>query len=62
MKFNADAFAFRNKHIMAIGPNGQNVTDSYVQLEKLFAAPAEKCDASDTECANTPTGNSGKDE
>lgn len=62
VKFNADAFAFRNKHIMAIGPNGQNVTDSYVQLEKLFAAPAEKCDASDTECANTPTGNSGKDE
>ena len=45
-----EAFAFRNKHVMAIGPNGQNVTDSYVQLEKIFAAPAEACAIGDTEC------------
>lgn len=45
-----EAFAFRNKHVMAIGPNGQNVTDSYVQLEKIFAAPAEACEIGDTEC------------
>lgn len=60
VQINADAFAFRNKHVMAIGPNGQNVTDSYVQLEELFAAPATKCSAGDTECNNAPT-SSGKD-
>ena len=53
---NPDAFAFKNKHVMAIGPNNQNVTDSYVQLEKIFAAPAQACDPGDTECNNTPTG------
>ena len=47
-----EAFAFRNKHVMAIGPNGQNVTDSYVQLEKIFAEPAEACAIGDTECQN----------
>ena len=55
VKINADAFAFTNKHVMAIGPNNQNVTDSYVQLEKIFAAPAQKCTESDTECNTTPT-------
>ncbi|MBQ6486489.1 hypothetical protein IJI76_02055 [Candidatus Saccharibacteria bacterium] len=55
VKINADAFAFRNKHIMAIGPNSQNVTDSYVQLEKIFAAPATDCSAGDTECQNART-------
>ena len=50
MKFNADAFAFKNKHVMAVGPNGQNVTDSYVQLQKIFTAPATKCSTGDTEC------------
>lgn len=61
IKINLDAFAFRNKHVMAIGPNGQNVTDSYVQLEKLFAAPAEKCSDGDSECNSAPTGNGGKE-
>ena len=56
---NADAFAFKNKHVMAIGPNGQNVTDSYVQLEKLFTAPATECSEGDTEC-NNATANEGK--
>ena len=56
IQFNADAFAFRNKHVMAIGPNGQNVTDSYVQLEKIFTAPATACSAGDTECNSAPTG------
>ena len=55
VQINGDAFAFRNKHVMAIGPNNQNVTDSYVQLEKIFAAPAEACSASDTECNNAKT-------
>ena len=52
IQVNPDAFAYRNKHVMVIGPNGQNVTDSYVQLEKLFTAPATECSAGDTECNN----------
>ncbi len=52
IKMNADVFAYRNKHMMAIGPNGQNVTDSYVQLEKIFAAPAVDCAPGDTSCGN----------
>lgn len=53
IQMNADVFAYRNKHVMAIGPNNQNVTDSYVQLEKIFAAPAVDCAAGDTSCGNT---------
>ena len=53
IRMNADVFAYRNKHVMAIGPNNQNVTDSYVQLEKIFAAPASDCAANDTSCNNT---------
>ncbi|MBP5512417.1 hypothetical protein J6X90_03455 [Candidatus Saccharibacteria bacterium] len=56
VKINPDAFAYKNKHVMPIGPNGQNVTDSYVQLEKIFAAPATECSAEDEECNSTPTG------
>lgn len=59
IQVNPDAFAFKNKHVMAIGPNGQNVTDSYVQLEKLFTAPATECSGTDTECNNATT-NEGK--
>lgn len=54
--FNPEVFAYRNKHVMAIGPNGQNVTDSYLQLEKIFTAPATDCEAGDTECQNASTG------
>ena len=59
IKINPDAFAFKNKHVMTIGPNGQNVTDSYVQLEKLFTAPATECSEGDTECNNAKA-NEGK--
>lgn len=47
-------FAFRNKHMMAIGPVGQNVTDSYVQIGGMFTRPATECAEGDKECmANT---------
>jgi hypothetical protein len=59
LKINPDAFAYKSKHVMAIGPNGQNVTDSYVQLEKLFTAPATECADGDTECNNAKA-NEGK--
>lgn len=45
-------FAFRNKHMMAIGPVGQNVTDSYVQIGNMFAQPATECEEGDRECLN----------
>lgn len=56
LKFTASAilnesfFAFANKHMMAIGPMGQNVTDSYIQIGNMFAKEARECDPADTEC------------
>jgi len=48
-------FAFRNKHMMAIGPMGQNVTDSYVQIGSMFTQEARECAEGDTECLNNTT-------
>lgn len=47
-----DFFMFKNKHMIAIGPLGQNVTDSYVQIGNMFTKEAEDCDPDDTECLN----------
>ena len=43
-------FAYNTKHVMTVGPTGQNVTDSYQQIKGMFAAPAKNCRADDTEC------------
>ena len=43
-------FAFTNKHMIAIGPMGQNVTDSYVQIGGMFTQAATECEEGDTEC------------
>ena len=48
-------FAYNTKHVMTIGPTGQNVTDSYQQIKGMFAAPAKDCRADDTECINQAT-------
>lgn len=53
INLNQNIFAFKNKHVMAIGPNGQNVTDSYVQIEGMFAERAKDCLANDAACKNT---------
>jgi len=45
-------FAFRNKHMMAIGPVGQNVTDSYIQIGGMFTQPATECAEGDKECVS----------
>jgi len=45
-------FAFRNKHMMAIGPMGQNVTDSYLQIGNMFTQAATECAEGDQECLN----------
>ncbi len=43
-------FQFQNKHMIAIGPMGQNVTDSYVQIEGMFAQEVTECAANDADC------------
>lgn len=53
-KLNIDpkAFLFANKHVIAIGPAGQNVTDSYVQINTIFEKAATACQANDASCNN----------
>lgn len=47
--------SFKNKHMMAIGPVGQNVTDSYVQIGGMFTQAATECAVGDKECLNNVT-------
>ena len=50
MEVAEDFFKFKNKHMIAIGPMGQNVTDSYVQIGNMFTQEAAECEAGDTAC------------
>lgn len=50
VQINPDALLAANKHMLAIGPDGQNVTDSYLQVNNMFAQAAEDCSSSDTVC------------
>ena len=67
LRFNAtitlteEVFKFVNKHVLAISPTGQNVTDSYRQIEGMFAERAADCADSDVVCTTTST-DSGGDE
>lgn len=58
--FSKEFFKFSNKHMIAIGPMGQNVTDSYVQIGNMFAQEAKACDANDKECLNNSSNNGGR--
>lgn len=66
LRFSASAyidegfFAFNNKHVMGIGPFGQNVTDSYVQTENIFVAPARECEVGDSDCLNNTKNSTGE--
>ncbi len=60
VKFEEEFFAFKNKHMIAIGPMGQNVTDSYVQIGGMFGKEAAECEPGDTECLSN-TDNSADD-
>ena len=51
VEVNPAIFNFQNKHMMIIGPVGQDVTDSYKQIEGMFAKRAEDCAEGDLECA-----------
>lgn len=65
LRFNATiplsetVFKFTNKHILAISPTGQNVTDSYRQIEGMFAERAADCSDSDVICTTTSTDSGG---
>lgn len=52
-------YLFRNKHMIAIGPMGQNVTDSYVQIQGMFTQEATECDENDADCLNNTTNTGG---
>lgn len=58
---NPEFFAFRNKHMIAIGPMGQNVTDSYVQIGGMFTQAARECDVNDSECLSNATNTGGSE-
>lgn len=59
MRVEENFFAFRNKHMIAIGPMGQNVTDSYVQIGNMFTQEARECGENDTECLTNSTNTGG---
>ena len=42
--------------MIAIGPMGQNVTDSYVQIGNMFTQEAAECEAGDTACFSNNSG------
>ena len=54
--FAPEVFNFNNHHMLALPPAGRrNVTDSYAQIQSIFAERANDCDKNDTECITTPT-------
>lgn len=54
-------FRYANKHMIAIGPMGQNVTDSFVQIGGMFAQEAEPCAEGDTECLGNTQNTGGQE-
>ncbi|MBQ3306371.1 hypothetical protein IJH02_02985 [Candidatus Saccharibacteria bacterium] len=59
-KFNEEALKFVNKNVMAIGPNGKDVTDSYVQIEGMFQEEAQDCKSDDVVCTSNRTNETGE--
>ena len=60
VEVNPAIFNFQNKHMMIIGPVGQDVTDSYKQIEGMFAKRAEDCAEGDLECATNTVNATGE--
>lgn len=55
--FAPEVFNFNNHHMIALSPAGRrNVTDSYSQIQSMFAERAADCQKDDTACITTPTG------
>lgn len=62
VEFDEEFFRFKNKHMIAIGPMGQNVTDSYVQIGGMFGKEAAECEPGDTECLSNKANSADDDE
>ena len=61
--FAPEVFNFNNHHMLALPPAGRrNVTDSYAQIQSIFAERATDCAQNDTECITTPTSDSSSDD
>ncbi len=60
LEIDPEFYYFKNKFMMAIGPMGQNVTDSYVQIQGMFTREATECAANDTDCLNNATNAGGR--
>jgi len=56
IKINEEVFSYANKHMMAIRPGRQNVTDSYVQIQNMFEERARDCTVADTDCTAINSG------
>ena len=57
LHINPEVFRFENKHVLAIGPSGRrNVTDSYIQIQNMFVAPAKDCADEGVDCGNAEAG------
>lgn len=55
--FEDDAFKFSNPNMIFFGPDGKyTVTDSYLQLQKMFGERAADCLKGDTSCLSASTG------
>lgn len=52
-----EALAFKTKHLLAIGPDGQNVTDSYRQIQGMFEQQAVDCNTPGVICTEAETKN-----
>lgn len=53
LNLNPEMFKFTNKHMIAVAPFEQNVTDSYRQvngMDKIFAKKAKDCKEDDSAC------------
>ena len=56
VSFAPEVFSFKNHHLIALPPAGRrNVTDSYSQVQSMFAERASDCRQDDTDCITTPT-------
>ena len=61
--FASEVFNFNNHHMLALSPSGRyNVTDSYSQIQSIFAERAADCEQDDTVCTTTPTRNTNSNE
>lgn len=61
VNFTKEFFSFANKHMIAIGPLGQNVTDSFVQIGGMFTKATQACAEDDPECLNNTNNNGGRE-